>query len=299
MARRGLVTGLGVLAMLAGSLGPREAAAFCRTTTCDPNLETCQRDDAGCVREGTPLTWTKLPVVYRFSAQGSPKLGDDDGARQAIRAAFQRWSEATCVRAGRTARTSLRFEEGPELASDKPSGPKARGSEPFGIYFRDQSWQHDDTNETIALTNVDFGAVYGDIQYVDMEINTHQYSFGLTDDDKTGVDLQAVIVHEVGHYIGLAHSNTGDSIMAPRYCQSADRCNGDKEAARELSDDDVDAVCALYPPSGIAGVDYAPPNGGGCAVGSSGSEPGGAAAALALTACAALAFARRRRTHML
>jgi hypothetical protein len=249
-----------------------EAQAFCRTTTCDPHTMACERNDDGCVRDGTPLTWTELPIVYRFSSQGSSKL-DTDAAKDAIRAAFTRWSSVMCG----SERTSLRFVEGAAV----------KKRQTFGIYFRDDQWTHEDADETLALTNVKFGETYGDIQYVDMEVNTAEHAFSI--DGADGVDLEAVITHEVGHYIGLAHSNVDASIMAPRYCQSGDRCGGDREKARDLSLDDMDAVCTLYPPNGISGVHYVDAADGGCS-----AAPGRASSAWPL-ALALLAVCRRRR----
>jgi hypothetical protein len=62
--------------------------------------------------------------------------------------------------------------------------------------------------------------------------------------------------------------------MAPSYCQSADRCGTSADQARALADDDITAVCAMYPPSGIAGVSYEDPNASSCAV-SAGVAPRG------------------------
>ncbi len=254
-----------------------EAHAFCRTTTCDPHKEECHENADGCIKDGAPLTWTQLPIIYRFSTERSAKV-DTDLARKAIERAFDRWSHVQCG----DERTSLRFQKG------SYAGP----GQDFGIYFRDDEWPHDDADETLALTNVNFGQTFGDIQHVDMEINTAQYEFEVGNGSGT-VDLEAVITHEVGHYIGLAHSNVAESIMAPRYCQSGDRCGGDAEKARELSLDDMDAVCTLYPPQGISGVHYAEPTAGGC------STAPGPAGALPFAGVAALSavILRRRRTR--
>src|SRR4051794_36229106 len=86
-------------------LGAREAQAYCRSTTCDSTVATCDKDANGCPRVGAPLSWRALPLTYRFHAPGSEKL-DMDRARESVRRAFQAWSNVSC----NGKRTSLRFE---------------------------------------------------------------------------------------------------------------------------------------------------------------------------------------------
>lgn len=285
--RRAAVAAAIAVGLLAGT---SDAEAYCRSTTCDPAVSDCPTDENGCPRGGAPLTWRELPLVYRFHRAGSEKL-DMGRARAAVRRAFGAWSSVSC--SGR--RTSLSFVEGPDIRADKPLRRKARGAEPFGIYFRDDAWPHEGGDEALALTNHTFGLVNGTIDYADIEVNTTERAFAVEDDEE-GIDLEAVLTHEVGHYIGLSHSNVKDSIMVARYCQSGDRCGDDVETARALSDDDVAAVCALYPPSGIAGVRYEPAEASCSAAGAgaSGREPGfagggGVAASIVVGAIAALA----------
>jgi hypothetical protein len=222
------------------------AGAFCRTTTCDPNAgDTCRKNENGCVRDGVVLKWKTSPITYRFHRGGSEKL-DNDKAREAIRRAFDAWENVTCTN-GR--RTSLRFQEGSEFNADKPLNNK-QAPQNFGIYFRDTEWPHDDAEESLALTNQVYGKVTGTIDYADIEINTAVETFSLAD-SQPGIDLQAVLTHEVGHYIGLAHSNDPTSIMVARYCQNQDRCGEGIDRKRELSEDDIIAVCAAFEPPRI------------------------------------------------
>jgi Matrixin len=263
------------------------AAAYCRTTTCDPSDPSCVYDNLGCPRTGAPLVWRTLPITYRFSASGSKRL-DDTQARDAIRAAFDTWQSVSCE----GGQTALRFEEGSDIETDKPLGV-VKAQAPFGIYYRDDQWTHDNANESYALTNQTFGVVDGLIDYADIELNTFGADFTTSDTDE-GIDLQAVVTHEVGHYIGLAHSQVPDSIMVASYCQAnSNRCSGSIDQLRSLAQDDISAVCAMYPPKGIAGVAYTPPSSG-CAT--SARAPSGAGfAGLAAVGGLALAFAARRR----
>jgi MYXO-CTERM domain-containing protein len=236
-----------VLGLLVG--WSAEAAAYCRVTTCDVKKGMkCALNDNGCVREGAALRWPTLPIAYRFHAKDSEKL-DGREARIAIRAAFQRWTDVICANGQRT---SLRFEEKEDTPYDKPLEVNAHAPEGFAIFFRDEAWPYEGGENTLAITNHDYGVKSGLINYADIEINTSAGPFATRDGEK-GIDLQAVLLHEVGHYIGLAHNNDPTSIMVATHCQSAERCQNAK-SARSLSDDDQLAVCTLYPPEGTTTV---------------------------------------------
>ncbi len=284
------------MAAMAGLLATssRDAQAFCRSTACEPSLEDCTKDDKGCPRSGPPLSWKALPLPYRFHAGGTDKL-DMDKVKESTRRAFDAWSNVTC----NGKRTSLRFEEGDDIPGTHPLTGAGKAKVSFGIYFRDEDWPYDDGEESLALTNQTYGKINGFIDYSSIEVNTSQRTYSLSDDEQ-GIDFQAVLTHEVGHYIGLAHSAVDGSIMAPSYCQSSDRCNGSTDQARALADDDITAVCALYPPAGIAGVSYQDPPTSSCALSASsklgGREPRSPALPLTtLGALAALVIARSRK----
>lgn len=234
--------GCAVAVTLSGWLLAPDASAFCRTTTCDPNRgETCKLNDDGCVRDGRTIHWPSLPIVYRFHSEGSKKLKNTP-MRAAVRAAFDAWENVQC----KSGRTSVKFEEGPEIEDDKPVGSDT-APEKFGIYFRDEKWPYDNKDESLALTNQKYGKTSGTIEYADIEVNTADTKFRLSDEEE-GVDFQAVMMHEVGHYLGLAHSKDPDSIMVASYCENQDRCGESTDRARLLSADDRNAVCAGYGP---------------------------------------------------
>jgi hypothetical protein len=205
------------------------------------------------------------PFPFRFQRLDSAFLVKEE-ARAAIRAAFYRWTDVTCAD-GR--RTSLRFVEGDEIFEEKPLGP-APAPPPYGIFFRDRGWPHEGGDDQLAITNLEFAKATGYVSYADMEVNTALYKFSAAEVGD-GVDLQAVLTHEVGHYIGLAHSREPSSIMAPNLCESGDRCIRDRVSSRRLGEDDQLAVCSLFPPANGAA---APPPDPGSACALTAAPPG-------------------------
>ena len=264
---------IAAIAAITVCLLPFDAQAFCRAMTCNPAKETCDLDERGCVTSGTALRWPaeRMPLVFRFQQQHSARLIPEE-TTAAVRAAFHRWSDVVCPD-GR--RTSLRFVEGEDLVADKPLAADATRPEPFGIYFRDRGWPHPSGDDQTALTTIDFAPSSGTILYADIEVNTTVWLYA-TRDVGEGIDLQTVVTHEVGHFIGLAHGREPNTIMAARLCDSGDRCARDRVSSRRLADDDIAAVCALYPP-GVEGSGSAPalPSTapGACAVHAAGASP--------------------------
>jgi hypothetical protein len=252
---------MALLALFASS----PAGAFCRTTVCRDSP--CPLDEGGCPTLGKPAVWAqRMPLTFRFQARGTALLVNEE-ARAAVRAAFFRWTDVICD----AGRTSLRFVEEEDLAEDKPltEDGRATGSvSPFGIFFRDAGWPHKSQNGDgmLALTTLAAGVETGRITYADIEINTGGQPLAATELDQ-GIDLQTVVTHEVGHYIGLAHSSATNSIMNANLCENAQRCQSDKVASRRLGNDDRAAVCALYPPGATppAVAPGPPADAGGCA----------------------------------
>lgn len=231
--------------------------AFCRQTTCNEGEQSEQctkrtKADDDCMHDGVAVRWNKSTLTYRVYKKGSNLL-DEDKMKKAIKASFEAWTMVDCD----DGRTSLRFEEGDPITKDKPLGLSAKeaelqGIEPYGIYFRDKKWvQKDDSGDVLAATGLSFGTRGGLVTYADIEINTLDGNFTFDDDQALDAkDFQSVLTHEVGHYIGLAHSKDKDSIMVPVYCgaDSGDRCEADGVVGkRALGLDDIAAVCAYFP----------------------------------------------------
>jgi hypothetical protein len=272
------------------------ASAFCRSTTCNPKKQECDFDDAGCELSGNVLRWEKSTLVFRFHEKGSSQLVREE-ARSAVREAFHRWSDTVCPNGERT---SLRFIEGEDIVEDKPLDADAEASEAFGIFFRDLGWPHEGVDETLAKTRTLFGNTSGKMTYADIEVNATK-PFSLDESaNEEATDLQAVMTHEVGHYIGLAHSKAPQSIMAERLCEVDTRCKKGRVAARRLAADDIDAVCDLFPPgppSSSSVTDGRTPKTSSCAS-TRAHDRSDATLAGAIGLVVAVALVRRRRNAL-
>lgn len=110
-----------------------------------------------------------------------------------------------------------------------------------------------------AVTTVWHLVSSGEIVDVDMEINERRGPYGICPPhgcvDGRTVDLENVVTHELGHYLGLAHSQEVDATMF----QTA---FAGETIKRDLTDDDVAGICAAYPPGKPGGeCEHEPPNG--------------------------------------
>jgi MYXO-CTERM domain-containing protein len=113
------------------------------------------------------------------------------------------------------------FRDSGDLSGDEPTGGGPIDSRTLAI--------------TTLSINVDTGDIYG----VDVELNSALADFTTTDED-VGIDLESIVTHEAGHFLGLDHSTTFDAVMREDYRP------GDL-APRTLKPDDIAGICSIYP----------------------------------------------------
>ena len=163
--------------------------------------------------------------------------------------AFFAWTEVECSPGKRS---SLAFKQTAD-ASCRKSEYRKDGANVNVIFFRDNEWLHKDVDNTLAKTTVTFNANTGEILDADMEVNTAHNEVTVSD-AKPAYDLQSIMTHEVGHFLGLAHSPFPEATMFASY-------EPGMTEQRTLSNDDVAAVCAAYPPDRAATCDTTPRGG--------------------------------------
>lgn len=241
-----------------------------------------------------PLHWEVEddgPIVVRHHLLGgegfySPLL------EAATRRALQSWANLP--------NSQVSFSEGPIYSGPAcphvlPEGASAElvcGGPPVpadghsALFFIESNWPFGE--EVIALTSVSYEAGGRSVD-ADISFNGEHYAWSLGESE-VHTDYESIVLHELGHLLGLGHSSVADAVMSVDY--------DDGELARVLHSDDGLGLAHIYPcpsPPCLGGVGYES-GGGGCSGSGSRSSSGWSlrAAALPVLFVVLLGFGRRR-----
>lgn len=201
--------------------------------------------------------WATREATYRVEAPppGSPLT--HEALRDVARRAFARWAEVPC--------TDLVLREDEQSANVVRVVLEAWKGRPGEA----------------ALTHVLFDSLRGDIRTATIDLNLVHHTFAPDSCTPGALDLELVLTHEVGHFIGLAHpcefddertimEAEGDTDHEPcpvESCSALVSSRGGVPATvlwphvstcaelppvRELGGDDVAGVCSIYPRNAAA-----------------------------------------------
>lgn len=230
MRASALAVGLGVL-FAAGS-----ASAFCRTTTCTPGE--CQPNAAcaNCLEGGLPLYWPGGCTSFSVQVAGSLLRGiTAETTATLVSNGLAKWMGVDCGGAG----PSLKLFRTEDVACDKQEYNQDSPNANIWMY-RDDRWPYAGTGSTLALTTVTYNVKTGEIYDADVEINSIEVPLTVGD-QSIQADLDSIITHEAGHFLGLSHSCDKNATMYAQY-QYGDT------GLRSLEPDDVQGICDIYPP---------------------------------------------------
>jgi hypothetical protein len=214
-------------------------------------LSSCQNqevaDSSGAIgssafsADNTLSKWSnsQFPLNLKYGSNFNPE------EVSAIRSAANNWSDSVD--------NNLNFFNVSDSLLTGRSNSTDYDDGELGVYKID-TWPEDLPPSALAVTQI-FGNKSSNgiikIDHADILVNYDNFSF--TTDDSWGYDFQSIILHEMGHFLGLFHSgdSSEDSIMYPsisRYTTNKFPKETDIENIAQLYDissSDIDAQTFL------------------------------------------------------
>lgn len=296
---------LAALALALPLLSGGAAEAYCRTMTTRSRAQ-----EGECPMYGVALSWRNLCTSYSLYRANLPAGLTMPDMNRITASSTGAWGRVACDDNGREPQYFRIVPDGTSSnTTSNPTGYSPFGSNSNTVSFRPR-WEDDALHRpgTIAITVVTFDSLTGEIFDADIELNSRNdrnqggfvFAVGRTPEPDE-CDLQTILTHEFGHFLGLAHSNVTRAVMYPTA--------GLGEIRSDLNSDDTAGICAIYPeratpPGRCVGIPYgglATTPGGARVVGTNNVScaarpaPAGPLGALPLGALAALVGLRRRR----
>ncbi|KAI4302809.1 hypothetical protein MLD38_038512 [Melastoma candidum] len=166
---------------------------------------------------GKPRWSSREPMVltYAFSPEHSIDYLSQKEIRSAFRHAFSRWSSVI----------PMNFEE---------AGDYAYADIKIGFYGGDHG-DGQPFDGVLGILAHSFSPESGRFHLDKAERWAVDFD---TEQSRVAVDLESVAVHEIGHLLGLEHSQAKDAVMYPSLMP--------RERRVDLKADDIDGVQALY-----------------------------------------------------
>jgi hypothetical protein len=214
-----------------------DALAYCRLRTCldGEDGSECRRNSRGCIAEGEQLSYASPCLSFAVAQGDGWKLGlSDRELADAISVAFERWRAVDCGDGsypGFFVQNMGLVEAERAYVCEDPE----RNASVWLVY---DTWRLD--ADALANTSAVFDQDTGNVVDADVELNLQQV-LAKTPAGKEWDALLAVATHEAGHVLGLDHSEVEGSLMSAEYADG-------ELVGRELTRDDVDGICDLYPP---------------------------------------------------
>lgn len=142
----------------------------------------------------------------------------------AVEAAVAEWNS-------RAGRTLIRLIPGRVGGG---SSPKKDG---YSVLYMMNSWESNKRTEQARTTIYWSGSR---IYEADIRLNDKNFNFVVGEAEGTfyGVDLESLLIHELGHFLGLAHTHSRESVMYKSLASG--------DVRDHISDEDLDSLMCEY-----------------------------------------------------
>ncbi len=227
-----------------------------------------------------PLYWSERVIPLQPANDTSEDLTSAE-VQTAIVDALHQWETAGGC-------TDLRFDILGEPANLETNLTSEQRDNRNKIVWREDEWMG--SPEALAVTTLVYRRTSGQIVDADIDVNGVDFDWTSAVTTATINDAQNTLTHEFGHLIGLAHTPVAEATMFGSSPEG-------EITKRDLADDDVDAVCFVYPAGRTSPTNLQYPSGltnlAGCDA-SGEASPSAALFVMALLIAGGV-FARRRR----
>lgn len=204
--------------------------------------------------ETTPVRWSAAALNGGLDVRVSTSITNtfvgadyDSSGRNPVEQMFNNWNQASSLTFFKLPAGTVSNKDNGDLNSYKTDGV-------LGIY-RSNTWFSNVSSQALAITqyfgykrNAGTSSEYVELFHADILLNYRDYNFS-TDSTSGTYDLASVVLHELGHFVGLSHVNAFStaSVMQPYL--------GMSDEVRNLFNYDKSSVQSLY---GLSGLSVAP-----------------------------------------
>ncbi len=179
--------------------------------------------------KGAKLYWSDSCLTMYINERGSEDIPDESEFDE-IKSSLDAWGGVSC---------SSFLIQFAGLTNLEITGHLKEDPAVNMIVFREQKWPY--STRPVAFTAVTYNVNTGEIFDADIEMNGEDYAFTTRPDEETWkIDVQNTITHELGHVLGVDHTPEAAATMF-------DHAGPGEVNKRTLEEDDIDALCTLYP----------------------------------------------------